>query len=439
MILTNNHKPQTLTLTEDNMFKSYQPIEYLCIDIANNFGDDKAVGFKGDKELFEDRIQWVKNNYSVLEQRMEEADEKYLYIKAVMALRNAEKGIADGHLVALDASCSGIQIMSAITGCKRGGEITGQIDPNKRPDAYTIITDSMNSLLVRSMIQGVDINRKDAKDAVMTAGYGSKAKPKEIFGEQLLDFFYETCHLHAPGAFNLLDTLISAWQPNVIAHTWELPDGHVSHIKVCEKIDVDIEIDELAHHKFSTSYKVNRPQKRGVSLAANVTHSIDAYLLRSVLRRTNYNKRRVERALKLLIDEQTKTNRTPINQNDKLRMSDKEERFNFTNMVDALTLESVNKHTIGYLSMAHINRLAALATEMLNHKPFETLTVHDAFRTHANNCNRVRYWYKELLAELCESTILQDILNQITGSEGKFLKYSRDMATYIRASNYTLG
>ena len=58
--------------------------------------------------------------------------------------------------------------MSAITGCKRGGEITGQIDPNKRPDAYTIITDSMNSLLVRNMIQGVDINRKDAKDAVMT-------------------------------------------------------------------------------------------------------------------------------------------------------------------------------------------------------------------------------------------------------------------------------
>ena len=105
--ITNNLKPQTLTLKEANMFKSYQPIEYICIDIANCFGEDKAVGFKGDKELFEDRIQWVKNNYSVLEQRMEEADEKYLYIKAVMALRNAEKGIADGHLVALDASCSG--------------------------------------------------------------------------------------------------------------------------------------------------------------------------------------------------------------------------------------------------------------------------------------------------------------------------------------------
>lgn len=208
------------------------------------------------------------------------------------------------------------------------------------------------------------------------AGYGSKAKPKEIFGEQLLDFFYETCHLHAPGAFNLLDTLISAWQPNVMAHTWELPDGHVSHIKVCEKIDVDIEIDELAHHKFSTSYKVNRPQKRGVSLAANVTHSIDAYLLRSVIRRCNYNKRRVERALKLLSKETVK--RTPINPNDKLKMSDKEERFNFTNMVDASTLECVNKHTIGYLSRNHIDRLIALAVQMLNHKPFELLTVHDA-------------------------------------------------------------
>ena len=208
------------------------------------------------------------------------------------------------------------------------------------------------------------------------AGYGSKAKPKEIFGEHLLDFFYETCHLHAPGAFNLLDTLISAWQPNVMAHTWELPDGHIAHIKVCEKVEVDIEIDELAHHKFSTSYKVNRPQKRGVSLAANVTHSIDAYLLRSVIRRCNYNKRRVERALKLLSKETVK--RTPINPNDKLKMSDKEERFNFTNMVDASTLECVNKHTIGYLSINHIDRLITLAVEMLNHKPFELLTVHDA-------------------------------------------------------------
>lgn len=166
---------------------------------------------------------------------------------------------------------------------------------------------------------------------------------------------------------------------------------------------------------------------------------IDAYLLRSVLRRTNYNRRRVSRALHLLITETINDNRTPINPNDRLKMSDKEERFNYTNMVDALTLECVNKHNIGYLSMAHIQRLIALAKQMLDHKPFETLTVHDAFRTHANNCNRVRYWYKELLAELCESTILQDILNQITGSEGKFLKYSRDMATYIRASNYTLG
>ena len=421
------------------MFKNYLPIEYLCIDIANCFGEDKAVGFRGDKELFETRIQWVKDNYDVLEQRMDEADDKYLYIKAVMALRDTVKGIPTGHMVALDAACSGIQIMSAITGCKAGGAITGQIDPDDRPDAYTIITDCMNNLLTRSMKQGFTIQRSDAKQAVMTAGYGSKRKPKEIFGDELLDFFYEACHLHAPGTFDLLDTLINAWQPHNMVHAWELPDGFTAHIKVCERIETDIEIDELHHHKFSTSYKVNRPQERGVSLAANVTHSIDAYLLRSVLRRTNYDSKKVKQAVTLIEKELAATYRTPIDSTKESDMPLTEQRFTLTNMVDASTLYLINKDSIGYLGTTHLTRLLALAKEMLNHKPFETLTVHDAFRAHANNCNRVRYWYKELLAELNESTILQDILNQITGTNSKFLKYSNNMATFIRNSNYTLG
>ncbi|MGP6500661.1 DNA-directed RNA polymerase, partial [Klebsiella pneumoniae] len=126
------------------MFKVFEPIEYLCIDIANNFGDDPLTGFKGDKELFETRIQWVKDNFNRLEERYEEADEKYLYIKAVMALRDVMQGKATGHTVMLDASCSGLQIMSCLTGCKRGGDMTGLIDPNKRSDAYTEITDQMN-------------------------------------------------------------------------------------------------------------------------------------------------------------------------------------------------------------------------------------------------------------------------------------------------------
>lgn len=81
------------------MFKSYSAIDYLCIDIANHYGKDKW--------LFEQRIQWVKDNYPILEQLADTAEDKPLFIKAVHELRNVVAGKPTGHIVQLDATCSG--------------------------------------------------------------------------------------------------------------------------------------------------------------------------------------------------------------------------------------------------------------------------------------------------------------------------------------------
>lgn len=81
------------------MFKKYLPIDYICIDLANCYGLDKL--------LFEDRIQWVKDNFNNLEDFIDTAEDKPLYIKALHALRASVLGQPIGHLVALDATCSG--------------------------------------------------------------------------------------------------------------------------------------------------------------------------------------------------------------------------------------------------------------------------------------------------------------------------------------------
>lgn len=73
--------------------------EYLMIDCANHFGLDK--------ELFETRIQWVKDNMDALESFADQADKKPLFVKSVMAIRKAQAGIPTGHLVGFDATCSG--------------------------------------------------------------------------------------------------------------------------------------------------------------------------------------------------------------------------------------------------------------------------------------------------------------------------------------------
>ena len=73
--------------------------EYVMIDVSNQWGNDKLP--------FEDRIRWVHQNMDDLESLADQAETPPLYMKAVMALRKAQKGIPSGHLVGLDACCSG--------------------------------------------------------------------------------------------------------------------------------------------------------------------------------------------------------------------------------------------------------------------------------------------------------------------------------------------
>ena len=77
----------------------YTGFEYLLIDAANQYGLDK--------KLFGERIQWARDNMDVLESHVNDADTPALYLKAVQAIRKAQQGVPTGHLVGMDACCSG--------------------------------------------------------------------------------------------------------------------------------------------------------------------------------------------------------------------------------------------------------------------------------------------------------------------------------------------
>lgn len=231
--------------------KEFNPMQYMAIDIANHFGLDKLT--------YEDRIQWVKDNIGNLESQTKKAEEPQLYWKAVNAFRKAQNGEAIGHTVALDSVCSGLQIMSALMNCKSGAELTGLIDPDKRSDAYTEITEYMNILLKKDKIKGVKVSRKDSKQAIMTALYGSISKPVEIFGEDLLPYFYDAMEDKCNGAMILLELLRDSWNPHTIAHSWQLPDGYVAYVPVMKYVEKRINIDELKYTPV-VAMKINEPQ-----------------------------------------------------------------------------------------------------------------------------------------------------------------------------------
>lgn len=412
------------------MFKSYSAIDYLCIDIANCYGLDK--------ELFETRIQWVKDHVNQLEEFIDEAEDKPLYLKAVHALRETLLGTPTGHLVALDATCSGIQIMSAITGCVRGADATGLVS-EKRADAYTDVTKEMNSILKLKGFTGIEVPRPDVKRAVMTCGYGSTLVPKEVFGEgDMLATFYQACNTIAPEAFKLMSALLDTWQPDALSHNWVMPDNFHVNIKVMQTKETRIEVDELGHSTFTTYVKVNQGSKKGLANVANTIHSIDGYLLRSLIRRASFNKTKVQQALCWI--EAELDARMEGQPKHGAEMTEELQNminiYEYSKMADVSIIDYIDETKVELLSHELLVRLETILGHMLELGSSPVLTVHDAFRAHPNHCNAVRYWYKELLAELAESNILEFIVSQIVKQQVKFIKKSNNLAELIRKSNY---
>jgi len=410
--------------------KLYSPFEYLCIDIANAKGLDKL--------LFEERIAWVTSNIYNLEAYARDADDPALYIKAVLAMRQAQAGKPIGHLISLDSVCSGIQVMSALTGCPLGAAATGLICPNVRSDAYTEVTKAMNLILEGRGQEGVTIMRALAKDAVMKAGYGSTAEPKAIFGEHI-DVFNQATLKVARGAFELMPYLVKSWNKKAMAHSWTMPDGFHVYLPVVQKESTRLRVDELGGASVTFKYDVNAPSDYSRSNAANMIHSVDAMVLRNMIRRCSYDHEQVANAVAMLeshVFNCLLRGKQPAALAHGL-LSKYVNLYNKSGWCDPVIINVIDEDNVDQLTVEHSQKLLNLLNRMLENKPFHIITVHDAFRCLAGNGNVVRYWYKEILAELAESSVLQYLLTELMGRPIQFKKYA-DIAHLIRNSNYSL-
>ena len=394
-------------------------LEYLMIDIANHFGLDK--------ENFDKRLNWVDTNNKILESKIQEADEPYLFQKAVMALRDVQEGRPTGHMVGFDSTASGLQIMSAITNCEVGAYYTNLIDPDNRIDAYTELNKIQQSILGHKS----QVERKDSKQALMTVLYGSKATPKEIFGEDTPELvaFYKAVLEIAPGAWELLQCLLDSWQPRNYAHTWSLPDGFIAKVNVIDIERHRIEVDELNHHRFNFEFYVNKPMERGLSNVANVIHSIDGYIVRSIQRRCNYNKEVITKTHKIISDELMFRlighSKGPEEGQGIQQKYLKEIRF----------VEEVQPHTAHLYTTVQLSVWKEILDKMLMYDPFPVVTVHDEFKVHAQNVTYLRWHYKEIMADLAESNILDSIFTNIYNEEKKYKKEG-NIGYKIRKANY---
>lgn len=267
----------------------FTPIEYLKIDIGNMYGHDK--------KSFRQRIAWV-DSVKDLRAKTDQADSPAQYLAAVLALEDALAGRPTGHLVGLDACASGITILGILAGCHTTCRNTGTIG-QKRMDMYTECTKAMNTLLKGE----IETARNDVKKSQMTWFYGSKATPKRIFGEDTyeLQAFYQAQESVAPGACYMMRELLDSWQPYATHHSHTLPDGYHAVVPVLQKFKSKIEIDELDHATISYIYEDIAGSETGLAVAANMTHAVDAFLVREMGRRCNYNREQLERVRDLIL------------------------------------------------------------------------------------------------------------------------------------------
>jgi DNA-directed RNA polymerase len=245
--------------------------EYLKIDIANCFGLDK--------ETWDDRIVWVDKHEKDLEAHDRKADAPILYRKAVRALRTVQQGNPTNHIMGLDATASGLQIMAALSGCYNTAQAVNLVNTGRREDVYGAVAQYMCT------IPGIKVTRKLLKKPIMTVFYGSTAQPKSIFGEgPELIAFYEALREKLTGAYALMGLFQSFWQPNVEYHSWTLPDGHVAKVPVTETVEKSLEIDEFDHLRYAYRSTQLSPKAQSRALAANIVHSIDGWVVRMMVR-----------------------------------------------------------------------------------------------------------------------------------------------------------
>jgi hypothetical protein len=207
-----------------------------------------------------------------------------------------------------------------------------------------------------------------------------------------------------------------------------------------KKVETRIEVDELDHASFTYEYYENVGSKAGLSNAANVTHSVDAYILRCMHRRCNYDREIAEYAAELIEIEMLErimgTQRVISTPSGKAGYYVCQ--YERSSVPDVVIMPYLDEENIQKLSQAHLVSLAEIINGMLQYEPFELVTIHDEFKAHANNMNWVRWQYKEIMATLADSNLLDDILSQIHGTPGTFNKLSSNLGDKIRKSNYAL-
>ena len=420
--MTSKNKNQSVT------FREFNPKQYLLMDIAGNFGLDK--------EDWDVRLNWSESHLSDLQRiammdqanlsnnsMMQQADEPAMFYAGIMAYRKAMEGKPIGYGISLDATASGIQLLSIMAGCEDSARLCNVIPSSgtadHREDAYTTLYGSMKTRVPSDLV--TNVTRAMAKDSIMTGFYGSKAVPKRHFGEgDMLAAFYDTLETDTPGAWALNVYLQGLWREYALGHAWVLPNNFHVIVKEMNRVARTVQWGNNPTDVFVTK---NIGTKTGLSLCPNVTHSVDGMVVSEMQRRCGMT---MEEQIKIVENKRTTA-----------------EDHKMVEILWGHYMDSgfMSSRILEFMGSDHIDMLYSRTIQNLLYslpkKAFELITIHDCFRCLPSYGNDLRRQYNQILYELAGSNLLKFLADQIAGTPQTINKGGL-VPSQILQSNYSI-
>ena len=401
-------------------FQQFTGAQYIKIDIANNFGHDKLK--------WDERIEWFDQNESQLDTLVGKADSPALFYAGIQAWKAYKAKEPSGYPISLDATSSGLQILACLLGDRKAASLCNVVDTGKREDAYTLVYEWM----LQRLGGQVHLDRDPVKRAIMTSLYGSKAEPEKVFGSTpgLLELFFEAMGTLAPGVWQLNTAFLGMWNPQALSYHWTMPDNFHVHTKVMGTVTEEVKYEDSL---YDITHKESLPQKEGRSLGANITHSVDSYIVRELTRRCDYDKEQIMRVKVSLCAAEGGT--PDMEDPDTQMVSTLWNHYLKTGLLSARIFDHLNEDSVSVITDR------AVVWELiysLPKKPFKVLSIHDCYRILPSYGNDVRKQYSLLLAELAKGRLLDHIISMVLGRPVALGKIDDDLWKDVVETNYAL-
>ena len=289
----------------DESFMDDEAERWLRFQVATTYGLDK--------ETLDDRLNWTYENEWLIEKiatdpidnlsDWEGAEEPWQFLAACDEFYHCvmkKDRLSTGLMVAIDATCSGLQILAGLAKDKSTAKLVNVLPSDKPQDAYKVVAETSKPHIPNKIQPYWD--RKGVKRTVMTIPYNAKPfsnrsyirdalkeKGIEIDKEDLtqtVSAVRDAMNTVVPGPMRVMkwieDEVTQAIKRGASKLSWTTPSGFIVNQRIMKKEVKIMELQLLGrcrlHVATDDTIEVDKARHKAAT-APNLIHSLDASLL----------------------------------------------------------------------------------------------------------------------------------------------------------------